>query len=291
MKVKQEIIEEWLEALNKKFREEDIAPARRPWLAIQEWSTINNLPILIPSEKAKRIFDWFDKNCKQGSQTIGPLYTGIFYFDSAFWPFYIPICYGTVELKPFDSLKTMPGDLKVQLQSNSAKAVEFVALWADCFDYAYGFDDIRGACGFQGEMLRSGNKELTATVTLLIEHQPNPKSIESARMATEMYLKALLSFKSGLTEKGAIKFKHQIEKLIDESLLQLGNHQDLKAIRPMLTALPPIHERYKGKDRTLKEMWCAYITAQFTGATIVRLLTDRDIRSNIRIINKQSESL
>lgn len=281
--ITQEITDGWLENLNKRYRDEDIAPASRPWLAVREWSIINNSTISLQSEGAGKIFEWFEKNTKPDSQTVGSLLTGAFYFDSSFWPVFIPICYGIGQLDPLDSLQAMPEKLKAQLKSGKDSREGFISFWVNCFDYAYGYDDIfhsDNGSAFSKELLRSANKELTASVTLLLDHKPNPKSAESAAMATEMFLKAFLAFTTTFTEKDAKDFSHKIERLLDECI-KANNHVDIKAIRPLLPSLPTIHERYIGKDRSLREMWDAYITAQVTGTTVVRLLSGRDMRPDL----------
>jgi hypothetical protein len=62
-------------------------------------------------------------------------------------------------------------------------------------DYAYGYDDIFKLKSFNElatNFIRSAHKELEATVSLLLEDNPQSKAIETARMAVEMFLKAIL---------------------------------------------------------------------------------------------------
>lgn len=278
--------DEWLEIVNEKFSKDDIPHKQRPWLACSEWSKYTGIPILINDEIVKRIFSWFEKNTKAGSQLIRPMYTGAFYYDSCFWPIFIPIIYGTAEVNARDSLKTMPETILERLRSDRNKLLEYVAVWSDCFDYAFGFDDILKSntpVGFAQDLLNSGDQQLNATIALLLEQTPNPKAMESARMSTEMFLKAFLSTKAGLTEKDAKnKIGHNLEKAL-KACLTVDPKSELRAILTNPKAFPDIGDRYKGTDKSPKELWSTYAIAQSAGTTVVRSLSGRDVRKEIRI--------
>jgi len=49
--------EEWLIAINERFRKEDIHPKGRPFLALEAFSKEFNCSIAIPSETANMIFE------------------------------------------------------------------------------------------------------------------------------------------------------------------------------------------------------------------------------------------
>ncbi len=279
--MRQEITNEWLESINIKYRSMDIHPGQRPWLAIEEWSKINNLPLRFPSISAQKIFEWFEKNTQAGSQEIGPLYQGAYYFDSSFWSVYIPLAYGTVKLNALYSLKTMPQKLIKQILSDKVELERYMQMWIDSLDYAYGFDDLdKNKTGtlFGKQLLRSGNRELTACVPLLLQKKANPKSVESARMATEMFLKMFLAYKTGLTAKDAKKtIGHNIITALDRCA-EVHESQDFESLKQRMTQFPSIEERYSGKEKENNEMWNCYLTALMTGATIIRILSGRDNR-------------
>jgi len=277
---------EWLEDVNEKFGRDDIPHKQRPWLAWGEWSKYTGMAISINDEIVKRIFSWFEKNTKAGSQLIGPLYTGAFYYDSCFWPIFVPIIYGNVQVNARDSLKTMPETILGRLWSDRNKLIEYIAVWADCFDYAFGFDDLLKSStpvGFARDLLNSGDQQINATIALLLEQTPNPKAMESARMACEMFLKAFLATKAGLTQRDAKnKIRHNLEKALKECL-KVDPKSELLAIQTDIKIFPDIGDRYKGTDKSLKELWSTYAIAQCAGTTVVRSLTGRDVRKKIKI--------
>ncbi len=281
-----ELTEEWLEKTNEGFSKSDIPHRQRPWLALVEWAKFTGMPIAINDEVVEKIFSWFERNTKAGSQQIGSIYTGTYYYDSCFWPIFVPVAYGTVTVNARDSLKTMPESIVARLWADRDKLLEYVSVWADCFDYAFGLGDIQKSSTpgkFAQELLNSGYQQLSATVTLLLESFPSSKSIESARMSTEMFMKALLAAKNGLTEKDAKNnIGHDIEKALT-ACLAVNSNSELQTILPNLKVFPGIEERYKGTYKTPKELWRAYAIAQFVGTTVVRSLSGRDVRKTISI--------
>jgi hypothetical protein len=280
-----DVTEDWLAKLNGKFSENDIPHEQRPWLAWMEWSRSTGLSVSRDDRNVEKIFDWFEVNTRAGSQYFGPMFVGSFYFDSCFWPIFIPVVFGRVQVNAFNSLRTVPYQTKKRLTSNKDAILHYIALWADCLDYAYSIDELSNSqrlSAYCRELLRSGDNELNATITLLHAERPNAKSIESARMSVEMFLKAFLAAKIGLTDAQARKeFRHDLHKTMDKCV-EVLDHPELKLIRDDLAIFPPIEDRYKGVKRTPIDLWAGYSIAQYTGATVGRLLSGRDVRPAIR---------
>jgi len=282
-----EVTDKWLEELNEKFRAEDVPHKQRAWLAWEEWSKVSGGFSSLGDDDVKKIFDWFKENTKAGSQAIDPLFIGSFYFDSCFWPVYIPVICGTVNLDPFKSLRTLPQGITARFKRDKDAVFGFLALWADCTDYGLGIEELINNTQFNSycrDFMKSGDNELRATVSLLHEERPNAKAVESARMVTEMFLKAFLASRINLTEKAAKKIGHDLVVALDECL-KVEDHPELKLIRSELSCFPDINERYKGAERLSGELWRAYETAQFIGATVVRSLSGRDLRTSITLKN------
>lgn len=281
-----EVTDEWIERINDEFREKDIPHKQRPWLAWSEWSKHIGLSTSFDDEDVKKIFEWFEKNTQAGSQHIGPIYTGAFYYDSCFWPVFIPVVFGSVQLNLRDSLKTMPNGIRSRLWGNRDEVMNYAAFWAACLDYGLGIDGLTEDTGqpvFARELIRSGDQQLTATATLLLEKRPNPKAVESGRMATEMFLKAFLASRGGLSEeKARSEIGHNLQVALNRCLA-LDPQSELRAILPELTHFPSLGDRYKGTERPVKELWKAYGVAQFSGTALVRTLTGRDCRKTMRL--------
>jgi hypothetical protein len=281
-----ELTDEWLERVNDDLRERDVPHKQRPWKAWREWSKYIGLPTSLGDENVQKIFDWFEKHTKAGSQYIDPMYVGSFYYDSCFWPVVIPVVAGRVRLDASKSLPSMPDTIKARLTRDRDAYLNYVAVWADCADYAFGIEEAikaNSVGAFGKELLKSGDQQLNATATLLHETTPNPKSMESARMATEMFLKAFLAGKGALTEKEAKdKIGHNLEKALDRCLA-VDSQSELQGVRPDLNVFPEIGDRYKGTNKMPRELWLAYGTAQFVGTTVVRAFTGRDVRKTLRM--------
>lgn len=280
-----ELTERWLEDTNEEFRKRDIPPQERPWLAWGEWAKYTDMQITMNDDVVKTIFSWFEKNTKAGCQHVGSLYTGVYYYDSCLWSVLIPICYGTVKLDARDALKTMPESIRAGLFNDRKKVSEYVSVWTDCVDYAFGLDEVKKTGGigkFAQELLCSGDQQLRATIALLLQDGPSPKATESARMAIEIFLKAFLAVRTGLTEQEAKKeIGHNIEEALNRCLV-FDAKSELKAIQAHLNVFPGIGDRYKGSDKTPKDLWRAYAIAQYAGTTVIRMLSGRDIRKTIK---------
>lgn len=278
--------EDWLKKINEKLRQQDVHPKARTFLAIKEFSKEFNYPFLdFTSDEARTIFNWFYENTKPGSHAIGSMYKGAYYFDSCFWSVNIPLGYGKQFcVNALDSLQ-MPDNLKQQLESDSRESGSFMFIWVDCFDYAYGYDDIFKLKSFNElatNYIRSAHKELQATVSLLLEDNPQPKAIETARMAVEMFLKAILVINDNSWDEKKLKNKisHDLIKAIDGCINVTGS-QELKNLKSLLSFFPDIQERYQGKTRKNADLWQAYALAQGVGAIFTRMFSDRDTRPQL----------
>lgn len=277
--------EEWLEKTNENFNHEDIPPQSRAMEAIRRWSIEFRDPIVIPSSRADKVFDWFGARTKPESQRIGARFTGAFYFESAYYPVYFPVFFGTVRLDVWSFLETMPLAIKKRLSNKESELKNYIALCADGLDYVQGYETLVGSLAhnsFAQELLKSAHGQLKAAASALLEQRPNPKAMESARMATEMFLKMFLAERTGLTgEEARKKIGHHLDKAVDRCLAA-HNHPDFAFIKSRVNLFPPVEERYKGADKTGRELWEAYRLAQFTGATIARLLTGNDLRPQMK---------
>ncbi len=218
----------------------------------------------IDAEKAK-------KEYQQPYSTIGALYVGSYYYEHVFWAVRIPVFFGRVNLNPFDSLVDMPPEIKKALANNADKLKEFLSLFSECLDYGTGIDVLEGASSidFVKNLFKAGDQQLRSCVTLLLEDRPNPRSRESARMASEMFLKGFIALKSGLTDQEARQISHNLDIALD-ICLSVDLTSNLGLIRGKLNCFPTIGERYEGTHPTKNEIWNAYRVSQFIASTITR---------------------
>jgi len=278
-----ELTDNWLEALNQEFTRDHIPHQQRPFLAWLRWGQEARRTVIFGDPDVKKIFAWFRANSPAGAHQVGSFYTGLFYYDAHLWPVEIPIVAGTVTLNALDSLKTMPANIKSRLESELGLSDGFAHVWCDCIDYSIGIEGLIKVDNgtFWQDLLRSGHQQLLSTVTLLQGNQPNPKGAEPARMATEMFLKAFIASKAGMTDAEARKqIGHNLERALDKCL-EIDPQSELNAIRSALGTFPEIAERYKQTDKTLWELWRMYGMAQYSGVTVVRGLSGHDSRSQL----------
>ena len=278
-----ELTDEWIDALNQEFSKDHIPHQQRPFLAWLRWGQDTRRDIFFGEPDVKKIFAWYRTNSPAGAHQVGSFYTGLFYYDAHLWPVEIPIVCGGVTLNGMDSLKTMPDNIKRRLESDPGLYQGFGQVWVDCVDYSIGIEGLikKDNGTFWQDLLRSGHQQLLSTVTLLQGNRPNPKGAEPARMATEMFLKAFIANRTGMTDAEARKqISHNLEKALDKCM-EIDPHSELDTIRSALTEFPEISERYKETDKTLWELWRIYGMAQYSGVTVVRNMSGYDSRSQL----------
>lgn len=276
-------LEAWLQAANERYRREEIPPRRRPFQAMSDYTREFNCSVALDSPLAKSVFDWFYANSQPESHAVGSLFTGTFYFDSCFWPLYIPIGYGKFSLNALECLETMPEALKQQVEQSQKDIWHFHIYWADCCDYAYGVDDIKKEgklCQKALRFIENGDKELNGAIAQLNSPRPNPKAILSLRLATEIFLKALLIQEKELNDKELKKLNHRIQDIAEECFLAT-NISEFRDIAKAAGVFPAVSDRYTGEERKLSEIWRAVCVAQAAATTVIRRYSYRDIRPQI----------
>lgn len=272
------VSEDWLKKLNKEFRDAGIGQCRRPWDAIRRYSQEFNVPLDLTSDLAKKIFEWFEANSKPGVHQFGSLYDSIYFYDSQFWQVSIPLIYGSVKLNALDSLSQMSDLIKEELMSDQKQAWDYVFYWADCVDYGLGVHDLKKTSSLDAngiQFLMSGDQELRAAVSILSQSRPDSRAILTCRMAVEIFFKAYIALKQGLTTKQAKSISHNLNKGLDQ-FIEVSGYTNWEVVRNKLSVFPEIHDRYKEQDVTLETLWDGFALAQSIGALIIREHTDRN---------------
>ena len=273
---------EWLKKVNKQMRDAGIEQHKRPWEALSLYSNEFKIPLAISSPVATEIFKWFETNSKPGVHKMGCQFQSLYYYDTVFWPVKIPVIYGRIRLNALDCLK-MPDSTKSDFMSNARLAQEYVMFWADCVDYGCG---IRELCGRQNlnpfgvQLMKAGDQDLRAAVSLLNEQHPRSRAILVCRMAIEIFLKAYLALKDSLTERDAKQYNHDLEKCFDR-FIQVSGHTKLAIYRNTLQVFPPIATRYSEQSQPQETIWAGFALTQFVGSMIVREFTGRDTLSKM----------
>lgn len=278
------ITDDWIVRTNEDLNREGVALKQRPWLAWIRWSQFTDSSHSMDSPDARRIFEWYEQNSKPGTFHIGPVYLGSLYFDDTYWPISIPVVFGRVKVSALDSLESMPLQVQERLRRDRPKWGEFCGVWADCLDYGIGIGGLqkgKSTSTFGQSLLTAGHHQLTGAVTLLHEKNPNSKAADSARFATEIFLKAYLASKGTLDDTGARNLGHNLVKALD-ACSALNTATELQALRKGLALFPDVSDRYAATNKPGSLIWQCYQMAQFTGATVVRELTGRDCRPTLR---------
>jgi hypothetical protein len=279
-----DIPEEWLEAFNRDAEKKNISHMQRPFMAISEWTRQNRCSIVYGSEECQKAFAWFEARSPKGAHAIGALYVGTFFYDAYFWKISVPVVYGRNQVNLLDFIPEMPGSTKERLKSQREVLTEFALVGVDCVDYAYGTDDIQHGGTtitlplFAKQLASSADGYLRGTVDLLCSSRiPNPRAMETASLATEMFLKSYLVTHASLDEDGAKRLSHRLNDIIKECINH-SNSREMKNIAELIEVFPDVNARYEGVQYDSPALWNAYAAAQQAGVAFVRSVTDRDMR-------------
>ncbi|WP_447955823.1 hypothetical protein [Vreelandella sp. EE7] len=281
------ISEEWLANLNNEFRSARIDQRRRPWEAISRYSEEFKTSVNISSDVAKTIFNWFELHSKPGVHQVGSLYEAVYFYDSEFWVVSIPITFGTVQLNALDCLHEMPGGIKQEMMTDHRQVWDYVIYWADCLDYGMGIDDLRKTQGlneFGYQLLMSADQELRAATSILSQHRPDTRAILNCRMALEIFFKAYVALKHGLTQSEAKTIGHNLNKGLDK-FIEVSGLNDWEKTRKFLSLFPDVHERYQEQHITFQRLWESYTLVHSLGAEIIREFTDRNMIQQVMASN------
>lgn len=284
----QQKLEEWLSAVNERYRKEGIRQVSRPLRALSDYSSEFRHSFRMGSDVDQFIFDWFERRSKPGSNAIGPLYTGVLFYDCCFWRFSIPIGYGSFDLQLPNSLQEMPKttqlDLFAQMQKDSSTLMLTMEHWANCIDYAYGFADLSDGNLLNLmalERLRSGDQELRGANAQLLADRIIPKCIIAFRLSVEIFLKAV-AWQEGIvrSKDEEKKYGHKLQSLALACANRTGT-DSFNYLAKKINIFPPINARYEEVDDKLETVWEAAFLAQSVATDAVRLYSDRDCKSQI----------
>ncbi len=277
-----EITEEWLQKFNESAAAAEMLYHQRPFHALLAWTEENRCSIVFGSPVHDRVDAWFRHRSPPRAHDIGALFTGVYFYDGHCWGIPMPLIYGSVRLDPWASLVGMPEAVLAKLKRERAGWVDFFSIWADCIDYGFGRDDVLATAPkeFPKQLFASANQQLEATVSLLLEKVPNPKAMECARLAVEMFLKSFIGFQQGISERQAKEIGHDLGRALKECL-SVRPSSELARLEPRLAEFPPVGARYQADHYQRYELWSAYGTAQFAGSALVRSITNRNMRKQM----------
>lgn len=268
-----------LEKINNEMLDENVSHKKRTFLAIEKLATKYEIQIVVPSKEYEELCTWLESRSKPDADQIGSKYRSVYYYDSEFWPIDIEKFSGTLKITPIDSLSNMPASTKNLLENNYN---DYLKHWTDCFDYAYGVDDLKSNSSldpFGLELFKAANEDLCSAVTLLLEPRPNRRAILSLAMATEIFIKSYIALSIGLTEAEAIVIGHDLKKGLDK-FIKASESDKWESIREKLNVYPEfVGGRYKEQQEvSTPDLWTGFTNAQSFGVEIIRRFTESKIR-------------
>lgn len=273
----------WLSAANRRYGTEGIPHKGRPFQAMSDFTREHNCTLAMDDPLTKRIFDWFYEHSPPGAHQVGSVYCGVYFYDTAFWPVHVPLIFGQVSVNALDCLETMPVEIKKVLEATHRDIWTYVVHWVNCMDYGYGQMDLGGTSRLQpraSKFFGAAHSELVGANTQLLEPRPNVKAILGMRMATEIFLKAVLVQERDLTDNQLMKISHKLEDAAN-ACAEATKEKVFEEIGKRASLYPPVSARYDDTEWSSTSVWQATTLTQLTGATVTRLYTDRDMRASV----------
>ncbi len=271
---------EWLQAANLRYQAQELPAIRRPFEACSEYSVEFKQNVMLQSELADAIFNWFYAHSDYDAHLIGRLFSGAFYYDAYFWPLHIPIGFGQYKIEPMACLQTMPEAVKSQIRKDQQPLDLY---FADCFDYGYAISEISTSAQFTNRtksLLENADKELIGALTQLTVPRPNTKAILGLRMASEIFMKALLVQEMNLSEPDLKGLGHRIDVLARKCFDATGI-DDFKTLANSSNVYPDIADRYQGAARKLSEIGEAVRVTQAIASSVMRRYTPHNMRATV----------
>jgi hypothetical protein len=273
----------WLTATNRRYGNEGIPHKGRPFRAMSDFTREHNCSIAMDDPLSKQIFDWFYEHSPPETHQARAVYTGVFFYDAAFWSVHVPIIFGTINVNALDCLETMPTQIKHAVKSEHRDIWTYVTHWVNCMDYGYGQMDLTDGSRLQPRALKflgAAHAELVGANAQLLEQRPNVKAILGMRMATEIFLKTALVQECDLTNSQLMKISHKLEDAAN-ACAEATKEKVFEDVAKCVSLYPPVAARYDNTEWSHTRVWQAATLTQLTAATITRLYTNRDMRVSI----------
>jgi hypothetical protein len=202
--------ENWVLNANANMDRAGVPHSKRMSVLVREWEKLTGEKIGKDGKKHLFLSQYFQTNSRIQDPSIGPVWHSVYYHDHCFWKITVPFIFGRFEYRPIDWLTDVPKSIRDGIGYVSSNQSEYLKVWADAFDFGYGFDEKMGRrepTEFGEKIFVSGRQYLESSVSLLLGTNPNPAALMQARMATEMFLKAFIFFNdpASLTDTEAKK--------------------------------------------------------------------------------------
>jgi hypothetical protein len=263
------------ELAEKKFRKEFVDESKDTDDFQKQWEHLNI--------QIDKILSYFLTQTNKEQGYVRAQFVGIYYFLGTFCEIRVPIVMGAPGINAFEHI-FMPPELCEPFRSDGESVRDYIGVFADTYDYGYGIEEVERKCptDFSKELVRSADKHLRAVISLLHQPRASSKAIEEARSSVEIFLKAYLALKEGLTD-GDLRMQigHRLDTAVDRCVANGLN--ELAPLRDDILRLPDIQTRYEARERTFGELWAAYRLALRTALGVLRPLTGRDCRKGFGV--------
>lgn len=266
------ISEEWIEQINKEFKENNVPHRQRAFVAYERMCLEFN-DVVLSSPETEYLFNWFKKNTKANSDLIINPKSSVFLYDCEFWEFEIPEIAGSPVIPDMTIfLKNMSPNIKESLKNDVEKYEEYRYGFACCLIYSFGLNEIKANARFSKdsiEWIKSADQELSAAIKILLDETNKSRAALSLRNAMENFLKGFISLKIGLTVSTAKKIGHNLNLALDQ-VISLSSDSSLNYLRDALNKFPKVEKRYNHLEYKSDELYEMLVTTQVLATFVIK---------------------
>jgi hypothetical protein len=209
---------------------------------------------------------------------------GVFMYRDIFARFSIPRGFGTVSFNPFEFVELTPVQLRI-IQTEPDDLARYTDQFCDVADIEYGVNELKQPYASIELVQRFAGLtrlHLHAAAAVLTGGYDYRGAVQSALLASE------LALKSGAAAQGLSEAKikkslgHKLEALVD-LISGAWPTFDAPRVRRVIACQPQYAaNRYASTQPERREAGELVMSAQFLVAEVVRQLSNRDMRQNVR---------
>jgi hypothetical protein len=209
---------------------------------------------------------------------------GVFMYRDIFARIGVPMIFGQVGINPFEFVELTPIQLRI-IQAEPDQMEIYLDQFFDVADVQYGTQEIKKPFATMELVVRFiglSRLHLHSASAVLTGGYDHRGAVQAALLATELSLKAGAAAQ-GLSEQDIKdKFGHKNSNIADFVEADWPSF-DLARVKRVLATQPPyVLNRYSAAQPDRREVGHLVMGAQYIVSEVVRLLSDRDFRSDAK---------
>jgi len=273
--------------------EKDVSPHARPLQACIAIAEQLGMSFNLGDEFSTRIDAIYRNLYRPSDLELPPMHVGSFMFRDVFFPLRIPVIYGTPAINPVELLLDITDFQKRWLFNDEATGLAFFDQFIDLMDFAYGLDDFEKSSSSERtkELWRLAKRQLEAGAAAILGSFDVYAVIQNSCIATELFLKGVLSEKTGMSDDQLRKkYGHEIKELV-LAVSDILTEIDGERLSSVVEKLPsytnsryydiqdPNSRHYDVRGFSRRKVGELIMNTQYIAGEVLRQFSNRNTRS------------